>query len=276
MASMRSAFFGGPTVRVSSFALSAVLAFLSASVPGAAVAQECTASNGTFRFLNNSFPTLSTNGPPFTGQLVVANADGTVTFSEDPSSPDSLADFGLELDPASGLITGLADQSGTHTVTFRANDGTQFITHDVVFSVNSSGGGGNGGSGLDNPVFPDGRVAVAYSHTPDPSGDGPYIFGASDLPPGLSLNGATGEVSGTPTAAGTFYITYTVYDLPGNTEENIAAAVVPITIHPADTVEPLDDYDFEFVTQFLNNGEVGTAFCDQYEVTGAAVGGTLT
>ena len=76
--------------------------------PAPAASQVCTTdSNGTFRFLNDEFPPLSTNGPVFVGQLVVANADGLVTFTVDPGSKDPLPN-GLSLDPASGLITGLA------------------------------------------------------------------------------------------------------------------------------------------------------------------------
>ena len=118
------------------------------------------------------------------------------------------------------------------------------------------------------PVFPDGAVGVAYSHTPTADGDGPFTFGGSDLPPGLTLNGATGQVSGTPTAAGTYFMTLTVYDAPPN-EENIGASVVPIRIFPAGST-------FAFVTQFLNNGEVGTPFCDQYVVENPALGGIVT
>jgi putative Ig domain-containing protein len=232
--------------------------------------QACTDSNGAFRFLNDQFPALSTNGPVFVGQLVVANADGPVTFSLDLSGGNDPLPPGLILDADSGLITGLATQSGNYDVVFVADDTTQQISHNVSFSVSSSGGGGNGGSGLDNPVFPDGRVGVAYSHAPlELSGDGPTIFGGSDLPPGLALNGATGQITGTPTSAGTFFASLTVHDfLPG--EENVGTSVVPITIHPLDTVAPLDDYNFEFVTQFLNNGEVGTSFCDQLDVQGEA------
>ena len=57
-----------------------VLACLVALAPAPAAGQACTDSNGTFRFLNTEFPDLSTNGPVFTGQLVVANADGPVTL----------------------------------------------------------------------------------------------------------------------------------------------------------------------------------------------------
>jgi hypothetical protein len=146
--------------RFASFSLALVGFVALAPSPSAG---QCTTTNGTFRFLNDVFPSLSTNGPVFTGQLVVANADGTVTFSIDPMG-DELPD-GLTLDPDSGLVTGLATQAGNRDVVFIADDGTQEITHEVQFDVSSSGGGGNGGSGLSNPVFPDGRVGVAYSHT---------------------------------------------------------------------------------------------------------------
>jgi hypothetical protein len=56
----------------------------------------------------------------------------------------------------------------------------------------------------------------------------------------------------------------TVRDAPPN-EENVGAAVVPIRIFPAGST-------FAFVTRFLNNGEVGTPFFDQYVVENAAGG----
>jgi hypothetical protein len=245
---------------------SVVLTVLAALAPAPSAGQVCTDTNGTFRFLNTEFPDLSTNGPVFTGQLVVANADGPVTFSLDLTGGNDPLPDGLTLDPDSGLITGLATQSGNYDVEFVADDGETDISKSVSFSVSSSGGGGNGGSGLDAPIFPDGVVDVAYSHTPTAEGTGPFTFGGSDLPPGLTLNGATGQVSGTPTAPGTYFMTLTVYDAG---DDNIGASVVPVRILPAGST-------FAFVTQFLNNGEVGTPFCDQYVVENPALGGIVT
>ena len=248
-------------MRIPCLVLVSLLAFSPGLLPASASGQVCTDLNGTFRFLTNTSPTLSTNGPVYNNRLVVANADGTVTFSVDPGSQDPLP-AGLTLDPQSGVITGIAVNPGNDDVTFRANDGTQITTRLVHFSINASGGGGNGDSGLVNPVFPDGMVGVAYSYTPTPDGDGPFIFGGSDLPDGLTVNGATAELSGTPSAAGTFFMTLTVVDQsPG--EQNIGATLVPITIFPSGS-------SFAWVTQALNNGEVGTPFCDQYVVENAA------
>jgi hypothetical protein len=88
---------------------------------------------------------------------------------------------------------------------------------------------------------------------------GPFTFGAKDLPPGLILNGLTGAISGTPTAAGRYYVTLSAYDAG---ENNNSARVLPLLILPAAS-------DLQFVTQALANGEVGTPYYDVYLVTNA-------
>ncbi|WP_410960642.1 putative Ig domain-containing protein, partial [Salmonella sp. SAL4357] len=69
-------------------------------------------------------------------------------------------------------------------------------------------------------------------------GVGPFTFGAVDLPPGITLNGQTGVLSGTPLAAGTFFCGLSVYD-PG--ENNKVVKVVPLLVEPASST-------FQFTT----------------------------
>jgi len=123
----------------------------------------------------------------------------------------------------------------------------------------ASGGGGNAGATFNVDSLPNGKVGVSYSTTLTVSnGVGPYTFGAIDLPPGITLNGRTGVLSGTPLAAGTFFCGLSVYDAG---ENNKVLKVVPLLVEPASSA-------FQFTTRLLNNGEVGTVYWDQWSTSG--------
>ncbi|HEY8937189.1 MAG TPA: LamG-like jellyroll fold domain-containing protein, partial [Cyclobacteriaceae bacterium] len=75
-----------------------------------------------------------------------------------------------------------------------------------------------------------GSVGSAFSYTVTGT-NAPVSFGATDLPDGLSINAATGVISGTPTAFGTSYTTITATNANGT-----ASAVLKIEI--ANSVAP--------------------------------------
>jgi len=77
--------------------------------------------------------------------------------------------------------------------------------------------------------LPGGRVAFGYSGTASATGGTPaYTWQASGLPPGLSINSATGTVSGTPTTAGTFDPVLTVTDADGiAVSQTLAVTIAP-------------------------------------------------
>jgi hypothetical protein len=214
-------------------------------------AAQCTAGNGTFRFLTDTLPDGSTNAE-YVARLVTANADGPVSFSIDVTE-DPLND-GLTLDTASGYITGRPTTVGTNDIVFCADDTTQQICSGLTpIHITAAGGGGNAGSEFSTDALLEGRVGEPYLDNLDLlNGVGPFVFGGKDLPPGLTLDGETGEIIGIPTQAGTFFATFTVIDFG---ENNKVASVIPITILPSAS-------DLRFLTQFLNNGEVGTPYCD--------------
>lgn len=81
---------------------------------------------------------------------------------------------------------------------------------------------------------PDGTAGTPYSFTVTASGS--PTFGATGLPPGLSINPTTGAITGTPSAPGTYNVTVTASNAGGAATANysitIAAAVAaaPIAI----------------------------------------------
>jgi hypothetical protein len=82
-----------------------------------------------------------------------------------------------------------------------------------------------------------GIVGVFYTNTCSASGGTPpylYSISAGVLPPGLSLNPATDEISGTPTQAGTFPFSITVTDSAAGS----VTVAVSITIIGGTTVLP--------------------------------------
>jgi len=213
-----------------------------------------TTNNGTFKFLTEELPEGTTNNE-YAARFVTVNADGPVTFTNLTALPN-----GLRLDPNSGFLTGIPTSTFNSTISIVANDGTQQIQFDVPLKINAAGGGGNSGASFTNISLAVGRIGTVYAdQLTIVGGVGPFTFGGKDLPPGISLNGTNGVLSGNPSAAGRYFVTFSAYDAG---EGNNASTVLPLLVLPTDS-------DFQFITQSANNGEVGTNFWDMYLVTNA-------
>ncbi len=137
--------------------------------------------------------------------------------------------------------------------------GTPLLANVGTFSVNVSVSDGRGGTDftvftltvINNnqaPVIitnnvPTGKVNVLYSvdyNATDADGD-TLTWARQTNATWLSINAATGVLSGTPTAAGTFWVNVTVSDGNGG----LAWRYFTVTVSPADPVDDGDDDDVE-------------------------------
>jgi hypothetical protein len=167
---------------------------------------------------------------------------------------------GLNLS-SSGAITGTdSTQTGTFNFTVQVTDSespAQTKTKGLSISINNSAPLQITTTGL-----PAGVINTPYSNSAFLSATGgiqPYTWSISSgsLPPNVTLNASTGQISGTPTSTGTFNFTAKVTDSSSPMET--ATANLSITVNGTLTI----------TTASVPNGSVST----QYNATVSAGGG---
>jgi uncharacterized protein YhjY with autotransporter beta-barrel domain len=135
---------------------------------------------------------------------------------------------GLSVNTATGAITGTPLVGGTFNVTITASNATG--PGDAVLVLTIS----------DNPPVitsagtASGQTGAAFSYT-IVANNQPQSFGTSALPAGLTLNPATGAITGTPTAVGTFNVSMTATNGSGSDTKPL---VITITLGPPVITSP--------------------------------------
>ncbi|MBA3708416.1 MAG: putative Ig domain-containing protein [Planctomycetes bacterium] len=146
----------------------------------------------------------------------------TITASNSPTSFGATGlPAGLTINTATGVISGTPTASGTATVTISATNAAGTGSKTLTLTVNAA-----------PPVAPvvssagtaTATVGQTFSYTITAS-NSPTSFGATGLPAGLTINTATGVISGTPTASGTATVTISATNAAGTGSKTLTLTV---------------------------------------------------
>ncbi len=176
--------------------------------------------------------------------------------------PSSTGNNGLTIGASTGTISGTPIANGTFILNVMLADSSGLtLTKQFTLTVST-------GLSVLTTSLPNGSVGTVYPTQQLSAGGGqpPYRWAvtAGKLPPGLTLDGVFGRISGTPTANGNYPFTLTVTDNQANTATGSLSitigAGVTITISPAT----------------LTAGAVGTAYSQAFTATGGTAPYTWT
>ncbi|HSP15269.1 MAG TPA: putative Ig domain-containing protein [Thermoanaerobaculia bacterium] len=205
--------------------------------------------------VTNPATTTAPAGAAFSQTFTQSGSTGTVTFTTASALP-----AGLTL-ASNGTLSGTPTQTGTFPITVTATDSFGCVGTGVVYNLVIT----CQTITITNPATTTGTVSAPFSQQFTQTGAiGATTFTtASAMPPGLSLS-ASGLLSGTPTAPGTFPIVVTVTDANGCTGTgatyNLVIGCQTITVtNPA-----------------TNTGTANTPFSQTFTQTGAIGGATFT
>ena len=168
-----------------------------------------------------SLPAWTAGAPGYSQVITTSGGSGVVLFAVTGGSLPA----GLSL--SGNTISGTPSAAGTSSFTLTATDAanatamaTLSITINTAISITTpSLANGTGGTGYNQTLSTTGGTgAITFT-----------VQAGSFLPAGLSLNAATGTISGTPTSAGTSTFTIVATD----TVNAMASATYSVSISPA-------------------------------------------
>ncbi|MCC8621923.1 putative Ig domain-containing protein [Xanthomonas vesicatoria] len=154
----------------------------------------------------------ATAGTAYTQNLSASGGTAPYTFALSAGALPA----GVTLS-ASGVLTGTPTASGSFNFTVSATDSGAPTTGSRAYTLVVAGAAVN----LPATTLAPGTAGQAYSAaiTPASGGIAPYTYAlaAGVLPAGITVNSATGALSGTPTAPGTYNFTLTATDSTSGT-----------------------------------------------------------
>ncbi len=146
----------------------------------------------------------------------------TITATNSPTSYGASGlPTGLSVNTSTGAITGTPAASGTVNTTISATNAGGTGSATLVFTITAAP---PSAPVINSTLTANGTVGIALTYTITAS-NSPTSYGASGLPAGLSVNTATGVISGTPTASGTTNITISATNSGGTGSATLVCTI---------------------------------------------------
>ena len=210
-----------------------------------------TAGSGSYTY--NPGPALNFPAPPggevntpYSDQLTMTGGTSPITWSVSAGSLPP----GLTLNAATGLLSGTPTTAGNYSFTVKVVDaGGLSDTRAATLAVVA-------GPTLTFPAPPAGWTHTVYMDTlTESGGTSPFAWSVSSgsLPPGVSLS-ADGNLTGTPTATGTFGFTVKVTDANNQSATQATSITVSAGVSTTFSAPPV--------------AYVGAAYTDTLTATG--------
>jgi hypothetical protein len=190
-------------------------------------------------------PPNATAGDPYYYQITANNRP--TSFSASGLPP------GLQVDGATGWITGTPTAGGTFNVVLTAHGATRDASAPVPIVVI--------GPSIQTSILANADIGTNYSYSVIASRY-PATFEAAGLPPGLSLNPETGRISGTPSQIGTFNVTFTAHTAYGDAVATLPLVVLAPRILSFTSIGPIE------VAGVLNYQIVASGGATSFSATG--------
>ena len=227
-------------------------ATITASSLGYVGASQSVQVTGTLAITTTSLPAGHTN-VAYSQSLAAAGGTGVYTWA----LVSGVLPTGLGLNPSTGLISGFPTAAATNvSLTFQVTDTSlppQTVTKVLTLTITAP-------LLITTTSLPNGQVGAPYSQTlfaTGGAGSHTWALTAGTLPAGLSLNTATGLISGTPTETATSTpLTFQTTD--SGSPAQTATANLTLTVTPSLVI----------LTTSLPSGQVGVVYSQTLLATG--------
>jgi hypothetical protein len=144
----------------------------------------------------------------------------TITATNNPTSYGATGlPPGVSVNSSTGIISGTPTSAGTYSTTVSATNGGGTGTKVIIISINPAA------PVVSSSASASGTTGSAFTYTITATNN-PTSYGATGLPPGLSLNSSTGVITGMPTTAGTYIATVSAANAGGTGSKAVTITII--------------------------------------------------